>query len=73
MNPQNLFCPNFHCPARGQTGEGNIIGHGRKKPRFKCKVCRQTFCPTTGTPWHRVHYPAGVVTLVELSGNWTPR
>ena len=70
MNPQNLFCPNFACPARGQTGEGNIIGHGRKKPRFKCKVCRQTFCPTTGTPWHRVHYPASVVTQVVTLLAW---
>jgi transposase-like protein len=70
MNPQELFCPNFACPARGQCGEGNIIGHGRKKPRFKCQVCRQTFSPTIGTPWHRLHYPASVVTLVVTLLAW---
>jgi hypothetical protein len=27
MNPQDTFCPNIDCPARGQTGKGNIGVH----------------------------------------------
>ena len=29
MDPQSTFCPNLDCPARGQSGQGNIISHGR--------------------------------------------
>ncbi len=50
MDPQHTFCPTLRCPARGHIGEGNIISHGRKRPRFHCKVCGQTFSPRHGTP-----------------------
>lgn len=47
MNPQEQFCPNALCPASGQVGQGNIVGHGQG--RCKCKVCGKTFSETTGT------------------------
>jgi transposase-like protein len=69
MNPQDVFCPNLDCPARGQAGEGNVVGHGSKRPRFRCTVCRKTFSPRTGTPFHRrssaIELIVQVVTLVS--------
>jgi transposase-like protein len=53
MDPQHTFCPNRDCPARGQVGEGNITSHGRKRPRYHCKVCGQTFSARRGTPFYR--------------------
>ena len=31
MDPTTIFCPNLACPARGQTGQGNIGIHSRKE------------------------------------------
>jgi transposase-like protein len=53
MDPQQTFCPNLDCPARGQVGEGNITSHGRKRPRYHCMVCGQTFSARRGTPFYR--------------------
>jgi len=55
MNPQELFCPNMDCPARGQIGKGNIHVHSRKDKRGICEVCGQTFTTTTGTIFYRLH------------------
>lgn len=55
MNPQEVFCPNMACPARGPVGQGNVIGHGRTRRRYRCTVCRKTFGPRTGTMFHRRH------------------
>ena len=33
MDPTTTFCPNMACPARGQTGQGNI-GSILKEKRF---------------------------------------
>ena len=30
MDPTTTFCPNRDCPARGQTGQGNIGIHSQK-------------------------------------------
>ena len=54
MNPQELFCPNLDCPARGQTGKGNIHTHSWKDQRCICDVCKQTFATTTGTIFYRL-------------------
>ena len=37
MDPTTTFCPNLACPARGQTGQGNIGIHSRKDRRFICR------------------------------------
>ena len=64
MDPQSTFCPNLDCPARGQSGQGNIISHGRKRPRCCCKVCQTTFSPRHGTPLYRRRTPETLITQV---------
>jgi len=54
MNPQELFCPNMDCPARGQVKKGNIHIHSQKDKRCICEVCGQTFTTTKGTIFYRL-------------------
>ena len=54
MNPQELFCPNMDCAARGQVGQGNIHTHSLKERRCICDVCEQTFATTRGTIFYRL-------------------
>lgn len=49
MDACNQFCPNVECWSRGQSGQGNIISHGSKRPRYKCKTCGRTFSARAGT------------------------
>jgi transposase-like protein len=69
MNPQDVFCPNMTCPARGQLGQGNVIGHGQARRRYRCTVCGKTFSPRTATLFYRrhtaMHLIVQVVTLVS--------
>ena len=39
MDPTTTFCPNENCPARGQSGQGNIGIHSQKEQRFICHAC----------------------------------
>jgi transposase-like protein/IS1 family transposase len=64
MDPTQAFCPNLDCPARGQTGQGNIGIHSRKEHRLICMQCHQTFAATTGTAFYRLRTPAETVSLV---------
>lgn len=64
MNPQEVFCPNQECPARGQTGKGNIGIHSLKDRRYKCKVCGRTFRETQGTLFHGLKTNRLIVTKV---------
>jgi transposase-like protein len=64
MDPTATFCPNEHCPARGQTGRGNIGIHSRKEQRFICHECDKTFSATTGTVCYRLRTSAETVVLV---------
>jgi transposase-like protein len=64
MDPTSTFCPNLDCPARGQTGQGNIGIHSRRDQRFRCRQCRKTFAATHGTAFYRLRTPAETVTLV---------
>ena len=64
MNPQELFCPNIACPARGQTGKGNIHVHSQKDKRCICDVCQQTFTTSKGTIFYRLRHDAKVVMCV---------
>jgi len=70
MNPQTAFCPNQECPARGQTGKGNIWIHSRKDKRYKYKVCRRTFRETQGTLFHGLRTDRVIVTLVLTLLAW---
>jgi transposase-like protein/IS1 family transposase len=64
MDPATIFCPNKHCPARGQPGQGNIGIHSRKEQRYSCHVCHKTFSATTGTVFYRLRTAAETVVIV---------
>src|SRR5882724_12960949 len=64
MDPTTTFCPNVACPARGQTGQGNIGIHSCKDKRFLCTECHKTFSATQGTAFYRLRTSAETVSLV---------
>jgi transposase-like protein len=64
MNPQDQFCHNPECPARGQVGDGTIRVHSPKDQRCRCTRCGQTFSATKGTPFYRLKKGADFVTVV---------
>ncbi len=64
MNPQAVFCPNIACPARGQSGKGNIQIHSQQEKRYRCQVCAHTFTATKGTLFYRLRTNAETVLLV---------
>src|SRR5207248_8032535 len=64
IDPTTTFCPNANCPARGQTGQGNIGIHSRKEQRFICHECQKTFSATKGTVFYRRRTSAETVVLV---------
>src|SRR5947199_5927267 len=64
MDPTTTFCPNEHCHARGQTGQGNIGIHSRKEQRFICHACHKTFSARKGTVFYRLRTSAETVVIV---------
>ncbi|GIK38899.1 MAG: transposase [Chloroflexota bacterium] len=64
MNPQEIFCPNLNCPARGRVGAGNISVHSQQEQRYGCEVCGTTFAATKGTIFYRLKHEAQLVILV---------
>src|SRR2546423_742084 len=64
MDPTTAFCPNEHCHARGQTGQGNIGIHSQKEQRFICHACHKTFSARTGTVFYRLRTSAETVVIV---------
>jgi transposase-like protein len=64
MDPTTVFCPNGHCPARGQTGQGNIGIHSQKEQRFICHACHKTFSARKGTVFYRLRTSAETVVIV---------
>jgi transposase-like protein len=61
------------CPARGQTGQANIRGHGNSRPRFKCQLCNKTFSARAGTPFFRRRTDEVIITqVVTLVGHGCP-
>jgi transposase-like protein len=66
MNPQEIFCPSMVCPARGQTGKGNIHVHSQKEKRFICDVCQGTFTTSKGTIFYRLRHDPKIVLCVII-------
>ena len=67
MNLATIFCPNLDCPARGQTGRGNVQVHSHKEKRCYCKVCHKTFSVTKGSLFYRLKTdPQTVLMVVTL-------
>lgn len=73
MNPQEIFCQNDLCSARGQTGQGNITIHSRKERRYRCAACGQTFSETKGTALYNIKKdPQLFEWVVSLLGRGCP-
>lgn len=73
MNPEQLFCPNIDCPARGQVGQGNISVHSQKEKRCICNVCGKSFAVTKGTLFYRLRTnPQMVMQVIVLLGYGCP-
>jgi hypothetical protein len=49
IDASKQVCPNSACSARGKIGEGNIRIHDRKRQRYRCTRCKQTFSARRGT------------------------
>lgn len=74
MNPDQLFCPNIDCPARGQTGQGNIHLHSQQEKRCRCDVCHRTFAVRQGTIFYRLRTdPKTVMLVITLLAYGCPR
>src|SRR5258708_19822061 len=64
MNTSKPFCPNEACSARGQIGAGNITIHDRKRQRYRCKICKQTFRARRGTMFEGLRKPMELIVIV---------
>src|SRR5438477_9977814 len=64
MDTSNQFCPNAACCARGKMGEGNITIHDRKRQRYRCKTCKQTFSARRGTMFEGLRKPMELIVIV---------
>jgi transposase-like protein/IS1 family transposase len=64
MDTSQQFCPNVACSASGQTHQGNITIHDRKRERYRCTICRQTFTARTGTMLEGLRKPAELIFIV---------
>jgi transposase-like protein len=64
MNASSQFCPNLECKARGQVGQGNIVIHSQKRPRYRCKVCGKTFSARAGTLFAGLRKPTELIVVV---------
>src|SRR6266496_1223406 len=64
MDTSKQFCPNLACSARGQTGGGNIRMHDRKRQRYRCTTCKQTFSARRGTMLEGLRKPTELIVVV---------
>jgi transposase-like protein/IS1 family transposase len=64
MDTSKQFCPNMTCSARGKKGEGNISIHDRKRQRYRCKICKQTFSARRGTMLEGLRKPRELIVIV---------
>lgn len=64
MDASKQFCPNLPCSARGQIGQGNVVVHARKRPRYKCKTCGKTFSANAGTMFAGLRKPIELIVIV---------
>jgi transposase-like protein len=64
MDPLTQSCHDPDCPARGQSGLGDIRVHSQKERRYRCANCGRTFAATRDTPLYRLKKSADLVTIV---------
>src|SRR5256884_1609836 len=64
IEASQIFCPNMACVARGKSGEGTIVSHGKARPRFRCKSCGKTFRAQAGTMFEGLRNPQTLIVIV---------
>jgi len=64
MDASQVFCPNLDCIARGKVGQGNIVSHGKKRARYRCKTCGKTFSAQAGTMFEGLRKPKELIVIV---------
>jgi transposase-like protein/IS1 family transposase len=64
IDASQVFCPNLTCQARGKIGEGNVISHGKKRARYRCKTCGKTFSAQAGTMFEGLRKPRALIVIV---------
>src|SRR5438477_7598437 len=64
MDASQVFCPNEGCVARGQVGQGHIVGHGKARARYRCKSCGKTFSAQAGTMFEGLRKPKTLIVIV---------
>jgi transposase-like protein/IS1 family transposase len=64
MDASKTFCPNLACCARGQIGGGTIRIHDRKRQRYRCRTCQQTFSARRGTMLEGLRKPTELIVIV---------
>src|SRR5947199_6783241 len=52
------------CCARSEKGLGNIRRHDRKRQRYRCKQCKQTFSARRGTMFEGLRKPTELIVIV---------
>jgi transposase-like protein len=45
-------------------GEGNIAIHDRKRQRYRCKICKQTFSAKRGSMFEGLRKPRKLIVIV---------
>src|SRR5437588_9528673 len=64
MDASKQFCPNEACSARGQKEQGTIVIHDRKRQRYRCKACKETFSARRGTMFEGLRKPLDLIVIV---------
>ena len=64
MDASKPFCPNAACSARGKIGQGNRRIHDRKRQRYRCTRCKQTFRARQGTMLEGLRKPTELIVIV---------
>src|SRR5438309_11566551 len=64
MPTSNQNCPSAACSARGKNAEGTISIHDRKRQRYRCKSCKQTFSARRGTMLEGLRKPTELIVIV---------
>ena len=67
--PETTRCPHATCPSTSSAKRPVFVRHSflrtgsGKRQRWRCKSCGRTFTRTTGTPYHRLRFPASKLDL----------
>lgn len=70
MHPQDLWCPNVACAARGQAGQDTIGVHSRREQRYHCRVCGNIFGARSNTIFHRRRTAEALIVQVVTLCRW---